>query len=340
MSGAIDSMLHGKTEIDDEFYDELEEILVMGDVGCMTASEIVEKLRERVMKKHLRKPEAVKNEIKEIVAEMLEGGEEMSLITLPSVILVIGVNGVGKTTTTASMGSILASKGYKVLLVDLDAQANLTSSLLKKEVTTTIYDGLKSQSSTSLYIYKVREDIRLDMIPADLNLAQADLELAGKMARERILSELLENYKSEYDYILIDCPPSLGLLTLNALMASDYVIIPLVAEVLPFNGLKMIFDFINQIKKFLNPKVNIFGIAITRWEGTKLSKNIEEDLRKQLDDLVFTTKIRKNVTIAQAPLEATNIVDYDKKSNGAQDYIALTEEFLERMVLNNVTISK
>ena len=247
---------------------------------------------------------------------------------------------VGKTTTTASMGSILASKGYKVLLVDLDAQANLTSSLLKKEVTTTIYDGLKSQSSTSLYIYKVREDIRLDMIPADLNLAQADLELAGKMARERILSELLENYKSEYDYILIDCPPSLGLLTLNALTASDYVIIPLVAEVLPFNGLKMIFDFINQIKKFLNPKVNIFGIAITRWEGTKLSKNIEEGLRKQLDDLVFTTKIRKNVTIAQAPLEATNIVDYDKKSNGAQDYIALTEEFLERMVLNNVTISK
>lgn len=97
--------------------------------------------------------------------------------------------GVGKTTTTASMGSILASKGYKVLLVDLDAQANLTSSLLKKEVSTTIYDGLKSQSSTSLYIYKVREDIRLDMIPADLNLAQADLELAGKMARERILSE-------------------------------------------------------------------------------------------------------------------------------------------------------
>lgn len=106
--------------------------------------------------------------------------------------------GVGKTTTTASMGSILASKGYKVLLVDLDAQANLTSSLLKKEVSTTIYDGLKSQSSTSLYIYKVREDIRLDMIPADLNLAQADLELAGKMAREnplRVVGELQERVR-------------------------------------------------------------------------------------------------------------------------------------------------
>ena len=117
MSGAIDSMLHGKTEIDDDFYDELEEILVMGDVGCMTASEIVEKLRERVAKKHLRKPEAVKNEIKEIVAEMLEGGEEMSLITLPSVILVIGVNGVGKTTTIGKIAKQLTAQGKKVMLV-------------------------------------------------------------------------------------------------------------------------------------------------------------------------------------------------------------------------------
>lgn len=239
--------------------------------------------------------------------------------------------GVGKTTTTASMGSILAAKGYKVLLIDLDAQANLTSSLLKRDISSTIYDGLKNQSSDSLIIYKVREDVPLYMIPADLNLAQADLELAGKMARERILSELLESYKEQYDFILIDCPPSLGLLTLNAITASDHVIIPLVAEVLPFNGLKMIFDFINKIKKVLNPKVNIFGIAITRWESTKLSKTIESGLRAQLGELVFNTKIRKNVTIAQAPLEATNIVDYDKKSNGAIDYMSLTEEFLERM---------
>ena len=120
MSGAIDSMLHGKTEIDDDFYDELEEILVMGDVGCMTASEIVEKLRERVAKKHLRKPEAVKNEIKEIVAEMLEGGEEMSLITLPSVILVIGVNGVGKTTSIGKLAAMYKNEGKKVILAAAD----------------------------------------------------------------------------------------------------------------------------------------------------------------------------------------------------------------------------
>lgn len=120
MSGAIDSMLHGKTEIDDDFYDELEEILVMSDVGCMTASEIVEKLRERVAKKHLRKPEAVKNEIKEIVAEMLEGGEEMSLITLPSVILVIGVNGVGKTTSIGKLAAMYKNEGKKVILAAAD----------------------------------------------------------------------------------------------------------------------------------------------------------------------------------------------------------------------------
>ena len=124
MSGAIDSMLHGKTEIDDEFYDELEEILVMGDVGCMTASEIVEQLRERVMKKHLRKPEAVKNEIKEIVAEMLEGGEEMSLITLPSVILVIGVNGVGKTTSKDMAAAVLSQK-FRVLKTDGNFNNNI-----------------------------------------------------------------------------------------------------------------------------------------------------------------------------------------------------------------------
>ena len=120
MSGAIDSMLHGKTEIDDEFYDALEEILGTGDVGCMTASEIVEKLRERVMKKHLRKPEAVKNEIKEIVAEMLEGGEEMSLITLPSVILVTGVNGVGKTTSIGKLAAMYKNEGKKVILAAAD----------------------------------------------------------------------------------------------------------------------------------------------------------------------------------------------------------------------------
>jgi len=237
--------------------------------------------------------------------------------------------GVGKTTTTASVGSILATKGYKVLLIDLDAQANLTSSLVKGEVSASIYDAMTK--SSALPIYRVHDKAELDLVPASLELAQADFELASRIARERILSNLLEDYKDKYDYILIDCPPSLGLMTFNAITASDYVIIPLVAEILPFNGLKMISDFIAQLKKYLNPKVEILGILITRWESTNLSKSIEERLRSNLVDKIFTTKIRKNVTIAQAPLEATNIAEYDPKSNGAIDYKAFTEEFLERM---------
>ena len=237
--------------------------------------------------------------------------------------------GVGKTTTTASVGSILATKGYKVLVIDLDAQANLTSSLIKGEVSASIYDAMKK--STALPIYRVNEKTELDLVPASLELAQADFEMASKIARERILANLLEDYKDKYDYIIMDCPPSLGLMTFNAITASDYVIIPLVAEILPFNGLKMISDFIGQLKKYLNPKIEILGILITRWESTNLSKGIEERLRNNLGEKIFTTKIRKNVTIAQAPLEATNIVEYDPKSNGAIDYQAFTDEILERM---------
>lgn len=238
--------------------------------------------------------------------------------------------GVGKTTTTASVGSILASKGYKVLLIDLDAQANLTSSLIKGTVPASIYNAMTSQSS-ALPIHRVHPKLELDLVPASLELARADLELASRIARERILANLLEEHISNYDYILMDCPPSLGLMTLNAITASDYVIIPLVAEVLPFNGLKMISDFVFTLKKILNPQVDILGILITRWEATNLSKTIESGLRKELGDKIFATKIRKNVTIAQAPLEATNIVEYDPKSNGAKDYQAFTDELLERM---------
>lgn len=237
--------------------------------------------------------------------------------------------GVGKTTTTASVGSILATKGYKVLLIDLDAQANLTSSLVKGNVTSSIYNAMTQESA--MPIYRVHEKVVLDLVPASLELALADLQLASRIARERILSSMLEEYKDKYDYIIIDCPPSLGLMTINAITASDYVIIPLVAEVLPFNGLTMISDFVANLKKQINPHVDILGILITRWEATNLSKNIEAGLRKELDDKIFKTKIRKNVTIAQAPLEATNIVEYDPKSNGAIDYQAFTDELLERM---------
>ena len=235
--------------------------------------------------------------------------------------------GVAKTTTTASVGSVLASKGYKVLVIDLDAQANLTVSLLKEEPENSIYYALTGKTP-ELPIVPVTDN--LSIVPASLQLAVAEMELTAAISRERILVELLEKVKPDYDFILIDCPPSLGLLTLNAFTASNEIIIPLVAEVLPFKGLTMINNFISQVQHRLNKEAHISGILLTRWEATKLTKEIESRLRDQLGDLVFSVKIRKNIKVAEAPLESKNIVDFDPKCNGAQDYRTFTEELLDR----------
>lgn len=241
--------------------------------------------------------------------------------------------GVGKTTTTASVGTILSKEDKKVLLIDLDAQANLTHSIAaKSSIERTIYDALigeVSKENSQLPIYPINNN--LDIVPADLALANTDLQLSAAMARERILERLLKQVSSQYDYILIDCPPSLGLLTLNAIVASDTVIIPLVAEVLPFQGLTMIKDFIEMIKENINPNVSIGGILLTRWENSNLSKQIEEGLREQREIKVYNTKIRKNIKVAEAPLECVNIVEYAPKSNGAIDYMSYTKELIETL---------
>lgn len=241
--------------------------------------------------------------------------------------------GVGKTTTTSSVGTILSKKNKKVLLIDLDAQANLTHSVAaKSSIKKTIYDALigeASKENSQIPIYQINNN--LDIVPADLALANTDLQLSGAIAREKILERLLKQVKIQYDYILIDCPPSLGLLTLNAIVASDTVIIPLVAEVLPFQGLTMIKNFIEMIKENINPNVNIGGILLTRWEKSNLSKQIEEGLREQTQIKIFKTKIRKNIKVAEAPLEEINIIEYAPKSNGALDYKAFTNEFLESL---------
>ncbi len=235
--------------------------------------------------------------------------------------------GVGKTTTVASVGTILASKKHNVLIIDLDAQANLTASLYDGEIEDSIYTALVGKSE--LPIIKLNK--YLNLVPASLQLAMADLELASVMARERILSELLAKVEEQYEYILIDCPPSLGLLTLNALTASTDVIIPMVAEILPFKGLTMINEFISMVQQRLNPNVHITGIIITRWESTNLSRTIEENLRTSLGETVFKTKIRKNVSLAEAPLENKNIVDYAPKSSGAEDYRSFVNELIKKL---------
>ena len=238
--------------------------------------------------------------------------------------------GVGKTTTVANLGSILSVKGHRVLLVDLDAQANLTASLVASIDGPSIYEALTGKTDC-LPVVSVND--RLHLVPASLTLAMADVELSTAIAREHILASLLSKAKVEdnYDFVLLDCPPSLGLVTLNAITASTDVLIPLISEVLPFKGLTMMSDFISMVRQKLNPQAHISGIVITRWENSKLSRGIEERLRVWKGDVVYRSKIRKNVRLAEAPLQNRNILDYASGSNGAKDYTSLAEEFLERM---------
>lgn len=236
--------------------------------------------------------------------------------------------GVGKTTTVASVGSALAELGKRVLLVDLDAQSNLTTSLLQDEPERTIYDAFSE--GAGLPIVPLGGGKKWSLVPSSLDLAGTELEIASKIDREYILKDLLEPVEADYDYILLDCPPSLGLLTINALVASSEVVIPLTAEALPSRGLQKILDMVERAKKRLNPSLRLSGILITRYEGSKLSQYVEDALRKNYGELVYETRIRKNVRIAEAPLSGKDILAYAPDSNGAEDYRRLAREIAEK----------
>lgn len=239
--------------------------------------------------------------------------------------------GVGKTTTVASLGSILSSQGNKVLVIDLDAQANLTTSLSPSELSSDCDSILEvlNGSIKDMPIINISEN--LDLVPASLTLAMADISLSTVVARETLLRNALQEYTGKYNYIFLDCPPSLGLITLNAFTACTDIIIPLVCEVLPFLGLKMINEFIDMVNSRLNKSAHITGIVLTRFEKCNLSNDIEKQIREKLGDIVFKTKIRKNIRLAEAPLENRTIQDYDPKSNGAKDYIELAKELATRI---------
>ena len=230
--------------------------------------------------------------------------------------------GVGKTTTAAALGSIFADEGRKTLLIDLDAQANLTASFLAEEPEQTIYNAFKGE--IPLPVIHVREN--LDLIASSLDMAAAELEITSRMSREYILQRLLRPVADNYEFVLIDCPPSLGLVTINALVAATELFVPLTAEALPSRGLAKLTNILQMVRENLNEGIALSGIVITRWEGTKLSKMVEQQLRATFGETIFKTKIRKNVAIAEAPLYAKDIVTYSPDSNGARDYRALADE--------------
>jgi chromosome partitioning protein len=228
--------------------------------------------------------------------------------------------GVGKTTSVVSLGVALSQRGRRVLLIDLDPQGNLTDSLSVPKTGRTLDRAFRE--GKDLPIVELRPG--LSVSPSSLDLVSLDVEQGDRTEAKTILRRLLSPL--DYDYILLDCPPSLGLLTINALTASTEVIIPLTPEALPAKGLGTLLEIIQAIKGGLNPSLSLGGILITRYNRRKINRIVEDTLRGTFGDLVFKTKIRDNVDISESPLQGTDIFSYSPKSIGAEDYRSLALE--------------
>lgn len=237
--------------------------------------------------------------------------------------------GVGKTTSTINIGAGLAKKGKRVLLVDLDPQGNLTYSLGIKadEVNPTIYQVMKDEATAKDAIIKGE----FDVIPANIQLSGAELELSSVAGRELILKEAVEPLLPDYDYILIDAPPALNMLTVNALTACQEVFIPLQAEYLSLNGMLQLTNTVALVSKRLNNELKITGVIATLYDARKnLNREVIEAIQERFKDSLFKTYIRDNIALAEAPSYGKDIFSYQPNSNGASDYLKLVDEIIKQ----------
>jgi len=240
--------------------------------------------------------------------------------------------GVGKTTTAISLGAFLAAKGERVLLVDVDPQANATSGLGfdKWQLERSVYDVLSGSCSAAEAILPTSRR-GLEILPASPHLAAAEVELAAADNRERVLRDILEPVAGGYGYVLMDCPPSLGLLTVNALSAATDVIVPVQCEYLALEGLSLLLNTVDRVRDGLNPGLRVFGIVMTMFDPrTNLSEQVVQEVRQHYPEKVFRTIIPRNVRLSEAPSYGLSILDYDSASRGASSYDALADEALER----------
>jgi chromosome partitioning protein len=240
--------------------------------------------------------------------------------------------GVGKTTSSINLAAALASEGKRVLLVDADPQANTSSGLgiEIKDLNYTIYECLIEGIDPHNAI--VQTDIpKLHLIPSHINLVGAEIEMLDKEDREHLMKHILHSIRDEYDYILIDCSPSLGLITINALTASDSVIIPVQCEFFALEGIAKLLNTIKIIKSNLNPSLRIEGFLLTMYDARlRLSAQVHDEVRRHFGDLVFNTVIARNVRLSEAPSHGLSVIQYDKHSKGAKNYINLAEELIRR----------
>ncbi|MEL3974363.1 AAA family ATPase [Rossellomorea oryzaecorticis] len=236
--------------------------------------------------------------------------------------------GVGKTTTSVNLGACLAYIGQKVLLVDIDPQGNATSGVgvEKGDVHQCIYDVLVDDVDVNDTIKQSKVE-NLSIIPATISLAGAEIELVPTISREVRLKKALEKVKDEYDYIIIDCPPSLGLLTINALTASDAVVIPVQCEYYALEGLSQLLSTVRLVQKHLNHDLMIDGVLLTMLDArTNLGIQVIEEVKKYFQDKVYRTIIPRNVRLSEAPSHGEPIIIYDAKSRGAEVYLELAKE--------------
>ena len=247
--------------------------------------------------------------------------------------------GVGKTTTSINLGASLAANDLRVLLVDFDPQGNSTSGLgiEKNPETLTIYNALLGGMPIEATIVKADCE-GLEVVPADKNLVAANLELVDLENREHRLKDVLSEIKSRYDYILIDCPPALDLLTLNALVAADSVLIPIQCEFFALEGISQLMDTIDKIREAFAHPLKIQGILLTMYdERTNLTRQVADDLRDFFHDEVLTTVIPRSIRLAEAPSYGKPILMYDPRSKGAESYIKLAKEIMENEQRNRQT---
>ena len=241
--------------------------------------------------------------------------------------------GVGKTTTTVNLSTILAKKGKKVLLIDADPQGNASSGvgIDREEIEVSVYDALINDVPIDDIVKKTNIK-NLNICPSNINLAGAEVELVSMMSREHRLKEKLDEVKDNYDFIIIDCPPSLGLITLNAFTASDSVLIPVQCEYYALEGLGQLLNTISLVKKHLNKDIEIEGALLTMYDiRTNLSNQVVKEVKKYFNDKVYKNVIPRNVKLSEAPSYGMPISIYDPRSKGAKSY----EKFVKEFIKNN-----